>query len=144
MPYFVLNRNYALQGHGHSINFVKGDPCWVPVALVKEAVGIGAECLDDEPVQVLEPEKEVEPELSFEERETLMFAAFDQILARNGDPAYRDNWHDIVGYAKLVDDRMARDEQAANTPAEWPDESRIDAIGQNGGTGEHYPAGLSE
>lgn len=34
-------------------------------------------------------------------------------LARmlNGDPAYRDNWHDIVGYAKLVDDRMARDEQ---------------------------------
>lgn len=29
----------------------------------------------------------------------------------NGDPNYRDNWHDIVGYAKLVDDRMARDEQ---------------------------------
>lgn len=28
----------------------------------------------------------------------------------NGDPDYRDNWHDIVGYAKLVDDRMARDE----------------------------------
>jgi hypothetical protein len=27
----------------------------------------------------------------------------------NGDPAYRDNWHDIVGYAKLVDDRMKRD-----------------------------------
>lgn len=27
----------------------------------------------------------------------------------NGDPKYRDNWHDIVGYAKLVDDRMARD-----------------------------------
>lgn len=26
----------------------------------------------------------------------------------NGDPAYRDNWHDIVGYAKLVDDRMAK------------------------------------
>lgn len=30
----------------------------------------------------------------------------------NGDPTYRDNWHDIVGYAKLVDDRMARDEKA--------------------------------
>lgn len=28
----------------------------------------------------------------------------------NGDPNYRDNWHDIAGYAKLVDDRMARDE----------------------------------
>lgn len=24
----------------------------------------------------------------------------------SGDPNYRDNWHDIVGYAKLVDDRM--------------------------------------
>lgn len=29
----------------------------------------------------------------------------------NGDPGYRDNWHDIVGYAKLVDDRMALDEE---------------------------------
>lgn len=28
----------------------------------------------------------------------------------NGDPSYRDNWHDIVGYAKLVDDRMAAEE----------------------------------
>lgn len=35
----------------------------------------------------------------------------------NGDPNYRDNWHDIVGYAKLVDDRLARDEErAANGP----------------------------
>ena len=31
----------------------------------------------------------------------------------NGDPNYRDNWHDIVGYAKLVDDRLARDEELA-------------------------------
>lgn len=27
----------------------------------------------------------------------------------NGDSSYRDNWHDIVGYAKLVDDRMMAD-----------------------------------
>lgn len=44
----------------------------------------------------------------------------------NGDAAYRDNWHDIVGYAKLVDDRMARDEspipQTIVTPVNlaWP------------------------
>jgi hypothetical protein len=25
----------------------------------------------------------------------------------NGDPDYHDNWHDIVGYAKLVADRLA-------------------------------------
>lgn len=24
----------------------------------------------------------------------------------SGDPNYADNWHDIVGYAKLVDDRL--------------------------------------
>jgi len=24
----------------------------------------------------------------------------------NGDPNYPDNWHDIAGYAKLVDDRL--------------------------------------
>lgn len=31
-------------------------------------------------------------------------------LARivNGDPDYADNWHDIIGYAKLVEDRLAK------------------------------------
>jgi hypothetical protein len=30
-------------------------------------------------------------------------------LARitNGDPDYADNWHDIIGYARLIDDRLA-------------------------------------
>ena len=27
----------------------------------------------------------------------------------NGDPNYADNWHDIQGYAKLVEDRLPRD-----------------------------------
>lgn len=26
----------------------------------------------------------------------------------NGDPHYHDSWHDIVGYAKLVADRLER------------------------------------
>jgi hypothetical protein len=26
----------------------------------------------------------------------------------NGDPNYHDSWHDIVGYAKLVADRLVR------------------------------------
>lgn len=32
-----------------------------------------------------------------------------QKIARicNGDPAYADNWHDIQGYAKLVEDRLS-------------------------------------
>ena len=91
MPNFVLNRTYPLQGHGHSINFIKGEPCWVPVALVNAAIAIGAECID-EVIDVLGPEKEPEVELTLDERETLLFAAFDQILARNGDPAYREDF----------------------------------------------------
>jgi len=36
----------------------------------------------------------------------------------NGDPNYRDNWHDIVGYASLVDQRMARDEHLRTEAAQ--------------------------
>lgn len=39
----------------------------------------------------------------------------------NGQPDYRDNWHDIVGYAKLVDDRLALAEKN-------PDPIAIDRI----------------
>lgn len=27
----------------------------------------------------------------------------------NGDPYYTDNWHDIIGYSKLVEDRILRE-----------------------------------
>lgn len=29
----------------------------------------------------------------------------------SGDPTYADNWHDIQGYAKLVEDRLPKDEK---------------------------------
>ena len=28
----------------------------------------------------------------------------------NGDPDYADSWHDIAGYAKLVDDRLVKEQ----------------------------------
>jgi hypothetical protein len=31
----------------------------------------------------------------------------------NGDPDYVDNWHDIIGYAKLVEDRLTSSGQYA-------------------------------
>lgn len=34
----------------------------------------------------------------------------------NGDPTYLDNWHDIIGYAKLVETRMAGDAERLATP----------------------------
>lgn len=32
----------------------------------------------------------------------------------NGDPNYTDNWHDIIGYSKLVETRLA-DEQTISS-----------------------------
>lgn len=42
-------------------------------------------------------------------RETmdLIFNKFARIL--NGDWTYEDNWHDVVGYAKLAEDRLIQD-----------------------------------
>ena len=93
MPNFVLNRTMPLQGHGHSINFTKGEPCWVPTALIPAAIAIGAECIDEE-VSALPPEVEPEVELTVEERETLLIAAFDQMVARTGQSdEYREDFN---------------------------------------------------
>lgn len=45
--------------------------------------------------------------------------AIDMILSKisrlvTGDPAHKDSWHDIQGYAKLAEDRLAA--QATPTP----------------------------
>ena len=36
-----------------------------------------------------------------------------RILSPGGDPEYRDNWHDIQGYAKLAEDRCKDGDAAA-------------------------------
>ena len=46
-----------------------------------------------------------------DQRQALTVIADKIARMLNGDPTYRDNWHDIVGYAKLVDARMLRDAQ---------------------------------
>lgn len=48
--------------------------------------------------------------LSPDQKQALTVIADKIARMLNGDPNYRDNWHDVVGYAKLVDDRMLRDE----------------------------------
>ena len=56
----------------------------------------------------------------------------------SGDPNYADNWHDIQGYAKLVEDRLPKPEEPA--AAIDDDSPRQQAVAQNGNTGEHYDA----
>ena len=48
--------------------------------------------------------------LSDDMRETLEMIANKTGRILNGDPRYHDSWHDIVGYTKLVADRLSSDE----------------------------------
>lgn len=83
MPWFTLYRNYTLSTtKGHSVNFVKGVRTWVPAGIVPEAVAIGA--IPEEAVDVLGPEKQEAPTLSSQEREALVFAAFEKLVLRAG------------------------------------------------------------
>ena len=43
--------------------------------------------------------------LDFVKRQALSVIADKIARILNGDPEYKDNWHDIQGYAKLVEDR---------------------------------------
>lgn len=84
MPLFKLNRNYVLRSkYGHMIDFVKGEPTHVPPALVKEAVSIGAECIDGAVDILGEEAQPAQP--TQEELHVLMRAAFDDLVQRN-DP----------------------------------------------------------
>ena len=110
MPTFVLNRNYPLQGFGHSINFIKGQPTWVPQVLVAGAVALGATSVDGEVnvADVLGPEPEVPVMLSADERELLLMSAFEQLEARTNNPDFREDFNaqglpNTKALSKIVD-----------------------------------------
>lgn len=44
--------------------------------------------------------------LSYDKREALEMIAHKIGRILNGDPEYKDSWHDIIGYAKLVEDTL--------------------------------------
>lgn len=44
--------------------------------------------------------------LDDDQKECLEMVAHKTGRILNGDPNYKDSWHDIVGYVKLVDDRL--------------------------------------
>ena len=45
--------------------------------------------------------------LAADQRESLEMIAHKAGRILNGDPDYHDSWHDIVGYTKLVADRLS-------------------------------------
>ena len=84
MPEYVLNRDYALRStRGHMLNFVKGQPTWVPPEMVKEVIAIGAEPVDGERPDVLPPEVVVAEAPSGQEREDLIVEAIREVVTEN-------------------------------------------------------------
>lgn len=84
MPEYVLNRNYIHRSTmGFTVTFEKGQPVYVPPLIEKEVVAFGAERVDGENPEVLDPEKIEQAPLSDSERKAGVFAAFGKIVARN-------------------------------------------------------------
>ena len=54
--------------------------------------------------------------LSYDQKEALEMVAHKIGRILNGDPDYIDSWHDIIGYVKLVEDRLVR-EQTEEVPS---------------------------
>ena len=46
------------------------------------------------------------PALPDDMKEALEMVAHKIGRILNGDPSYRDSWHDIIGYTKLVEERL--------------------------------------
>lgn len=46
--------------------------------------------------------------LADDQKESLEMLAHKIGRILNGDPNYHDSWHDIIGYTKLVADRLAK------------------------------------
>jgi hypothetical protein len=84
MPLMTLNRDYALASlAGRSINFEKNKPVWVPPEVVKEALQIGAQGVEEQ-LDILDPAKPPKEELNAEEREQSIFNVFTKLVERNG------------------------------------------------------------
>lgn len=49
--------------------------------------------------------------LTVVQKQALTVIADKQARILNGDPNYRDNWHDIQGYARLAEDRCAPEQR---------------------------------
>lgn len=81
----VLNRDFVLTTtKGHSIAFKKGEPTYVAAHLYQDALAIGAQPEDGSDLDVLGKDEQGSKAPSDQaERNTLIFAAIEEIVADN-------------------------------------------------------------
>jgi len=84
MPDYVLNRTYTHRStHGHIINFVKGQPTYVPPILEKEITALGGEPVDGPKVDLIEEADKLPAVPTGSDRAELIKDVFKKLEARN-------------------------------------------------------------
>lgn len=85
MAYFTLHRDYRfISPIGHTIQFRKGEPTYVPPALHKDVQAFGAEPVNDSEVEsILGDEPKQKDEVPMEERHRQLLDAFKALQERN-------------------------------------------------------------
>lgn len=115
MAEYVLNRNFVLRSMtGHSVNFVKNVPTFVPALIEREARGIGAERVDGANPDMLDPETPEVPPLSHDERAEQIRTAFALLAERNDSKDFTGaGVPSVKAVEKLVDFDVDRNEVVA-------------------------------
>lgn len=93
LPEFVLNRNHTLISlTGKAIRFEKGTPRPVPLDLIREVVGIGATRVEGDNGDGFEDDEKLIPgEPTGPERDALLIAAFEELIAKNSPDDFGAN-----------------------------------------------------
>lgn len=115
MAEYVLNRNFVLRSMtGHSVNFVKNVPTFVPSLIEREARGIGAERVDGANPDMLDPETPEVAPLSHDERAEQIRTAFALLTERNDSKDFTGaGVPSVKAVEKLVDFDVDRNEVVA-------------------------------
>ena len=115
MAEYVLNRNFVLRSMtGHSVNFVKNVPTFVPALIEREARGIGAERVDGANPNMLDPESPEVAPLSHDERAEQIRTAFALLTERNDSKDFTGaGVPSVKAVEKLVDFDVDRNEVVA-------------------------------
>lgn len=115
MAEYVLNRNFVLRSMtGHSVNFVKNVPTFVPALIEREARGIGAERVDGANPDMLDPESPEVAPLSHDERAEQIRTAFALLTERNDSKDFTGaGVPSVKAVEKLVDFDVDRNEVVA-------------------------------
>ena len=115
MAEYVLNRNFVLRSMtGHSVNFVKNVPTFVPTLIEREARGIGAERVDGANPDMLDPESPEVAPLSHDERAEQIRTAFALLTERNDSKDFTGaGVPSVKAVEKLVDFDVDRNEVVA-------------------------------